>query len=165
MDENRREVVDRRGFLRLAGMTGAAVAAASGVKLGTGLVGAGTAHTAPGGAVRFKAIGDLPKPPLPAYATQVVEGTVDVGRQSGLISSTIFAGGGGGGVAIPGLGRSVRVTNVNEVGHTLHVTGVIDDHSVLAAGESPFVQLSVDRARGVAVANVHGHAVELTLVP
>jgi len=165
--ENDTTAVDRRVFLRWAGLGG--VLAAGGWKVAAAATqaaaGHGSAMAGSSGIVRFQATGELPKAPLPAYATQVVAGNVDVARKSGVVSSMILAGAGGGGVALPGLSRSVRVTGVDESGQELRITGVVDDRSQLQAGESATVQLRVNRANGVVFANVHGHEVELKLVP
>jgi hypothetical protein len=163
--------VNRRGFLKLAGMGGAAVAAVGGMRLAGSSAVAGRAARAKvapteSATLQFRAMGALPKAPLPSYATQVVEGNVDIARQSGVLASTFFAGAGGvSAMALPGLSRSIRVTGVDSSGSMVRITGVVDDRSQLQPGESPIVHVNVDRKTGVAVANVHGRDVELALVP
>src|SRR5205823_13660739 len=58
------------------------------------------------GGFSFRAAGGLPEAPLPSYATQVVEGQVDVARGTGLVTSRVLAGHPGETslVGLPGLG-------------------------------------------------------------
>ncbi len=169
LDNHRPTRINRRGFLKLAGLGGAAAATAGGLRLSGGSTNGGGGAAGVAGSdkvVRFRAVGALPKPPLPSYASQIVEGTVDVAGQSGVITSQFFAGPDApGAYALPGFGRSIRVTSVVESGPTLHVKGVIEDRAQLQPGESQQVTVRLERARGVALVNVHGRDVELALVP
>ncbi len=119
-----------------------------------------------GGRFTFKATAGLPAKPLPAYATQVVEGTVDLNRGTGVVTSQIFAGHSEGisDIAFPGLSRVVRITGAHQEGATTRLTGVIDDRSSLSRGESEQVEILVDRARGVVRVPLAGSQVTLNLL-
>jgi hypothetical protein len=148
------EQMDRKGFVKLAG-AGSAAAAAAGVPFARGLVD----HER--GVLRFRASGGLPTSPLPSYATHVVEGTVDLTTQSGTVTSRVLAGhpGATSGIGLPGLSRIIRITEVK--GNRLR--GEIEDRSQLRRGESPHVEIVVDRRRGVVQAPFLGRQVDLAL--
>ena len=149
------EQMDRRSFVKLAGAGSAAAAAAAGVPL----VGVLIDHER--GVLRFRASGGLPTSPLPSYATHVVEGTVDLTKQSGTVTSRVLAGhpGATSGIGLPGLSRIIRITEVK--GNRLR--GEIEDRSQLRRGESPHVEIVVDRRRGVVQAPFLGRQVDLAL--
>jgi hypothetical protein len=107
----------------------------------------------------------LPQPPLPSYATYVLEGTLDVARGVGLLTSRVVAGhpGDPSEIGLPGLTRIIKVTRVDASGPLLTVQGVIEDRSQLMPGESPQVELSVDRARGTVLAPFGNRVVTLNL--
>jgi hypothetical protein len=153
--------LNRRKFLTLAGVGSAAAASAvlPGADLLTG-TGAGK-----NGVYTFRAVVGLPKKPLPAYASYVIEGHVDLATRSGVLTKAIFAGTpqAMSTVALPGLSRIVRITDVQELGGTLRITGVVDDRSQLQRGESPTTQILVDRSRGVVQAGFFGNQVLLNL--
>jgi len=138
-------------------------AAASAVIPGAGLL-AGTG-TGKNGVYTFRAVVGLPKKPLPAYASYVIEGHVDLATRSGVLTKAVFAGTpqARSAVALPGLSRIVRITDVQELGSTLRITGVIDDRSQLQRGESPTTQIVIDRSRGVVQAAFLGNQVALSL--
>jgi hypothetical protein len=107
----------------------------------------------------------LPQPPLPSYATYVLQGTLDLVRGAGLLTSRIVAGhpDDPSEIGLPGLTRIIKVTQVDVNGAVLSVKGVIEDRSQLMPGESPQVGLTIDRARGTVVAPFGGRAVTLNL--
>ena len=151
--------MNRRTFLKLAGLGSAAAAA-------TTLPVAAMQSLKGGGRLTFKATAGLPARPLPAYATQVVEGTVDLNRGTGVVTSQIFAGHTEGisDIAFPGLSRVVRITGAHQDGATTRLTGVVDDRSSLSRGESEQVEILVDRAQGVVRVPLGGSQVTLTLL-
>jgi hypothetical protein len=55
------------------------------------------------------------------------------------------------------------VVAVEEQGSILNLRGVVEDRSQLQPGESPQIELVVDRERGVVQAPVVGRPVALTL--
>ena len=80
-------------------------------------------------AFRFRATLGLPEPPLPSYATYVVEGALDLASQSGVITSRVLAGhpGARSDIGLPGLARIVTVTGVDERDAQLTIRGLIED--------------------------------------
>jgi hypothetical protein len=107
----------------------------------------------------------LPQAPLPSYATYVLEGTLDLARGAGLLTSRVVAGhpDDPSEIGLPGLTRIIKVTRVDVNGPLLTVNGVIEDRSRLMAGESPQVELSIDRARGTVLAPFGERRVTLNL--
>ncbi|TMF91452.1 MAG: twin-arginine translocation signal domain-containing protein [Chloroflexi bacterium] len=150
--------MDRRGFLKLAG-TGSAVAAAAAMPI------IGSSMSADAGAFRFSAALGLPEGPLPSYATQILEGSVDLERGTGVITSRLLAGHpeATSDIGLPGLARVIRVTAATTEGARIHIQGLIEDRSQLRPGESPKVEIIVDRARGLVEAPVLGRRVNLKL--
>ena len=147
--------MDRRTFLKLAGASSAAAAV-------TALP---VAAIMSAGRLSFRATGGLPARPLPAYATQVVEGTIDLDRRRGAVTSQVFAGHADGvsDIALPGLSRVFRITDVTRLGGQIRLTGVIDDRSALIQGENPTVEILIDRAAGLVRAPFAGNQVTLSL--
>ena len=162
--------VNRRGFLKLAGMGGAAVAAVGGMRLAgsSALAGrAARAKVAPteSATLQFRAMGALPKAPLPSYATHVVEGTVDLTTGTGIVTTRVLAGhpGGTSGVGLPGLARIIRIDRVVAERDEYRLAGVIEDRSQLRRGEAAEVEIVVDRKNGVVRAPFAGGQVSLPL--
>ncbi len=150
--------VDRRNFLKLAG-AGTAVAAAA-LLPGTGLLSWVT-----GDVLKFRAVTGLPKKPLPAYASLVIEGNVDLDARTGLITQSLIAGAPGAtsNIAFPGTARSIQVTNVRRSRDTVEITGVADSAEILAKGESREVTILINRSLGTATATFFGHEVVLAV--
>jgi hypothetical protein len=148
--------LDRKTFL--AGVGSVAAAGAVGVPL-TQRLGSASKGLA------FRATAGLPKAPLPSYATHVVEGTVDLVRSSGLITSRVLAGhpGAMSAIGLPGFARLIRVTDAEARGQQVRLRGVIEDRSQLGRGESASVEVLVDRERGIVWAPFLGRQSELQL--
>ncbi len=148
--------MDRRGFLKVVGVGSMAAAAAT--VPAAGLLAADRIFA-------FRAVAGLPKAPWPAYASYVVEGHVDFKTRSGVVTQRLFAGfpEAKSTIAWPGLSRTVRVTNVQRLDGSVQISGVIDDHSQLRLGESPAVEITIDRSRGVAHTQFIGSEVLLRL--
>lgn len=156
--------LNRRTYLQLAGIGGAALPLAAAWKLG----GPARAHLAPlgtAGVFAFRAITGLPAKPLPAYASFVVSGQVDLATRTGTFTQTVMAGGptGMSDITLPGLSRTVHVTDVQELGDTMRLVGVIDDASQFQPGESLDVEVTIDRASGVLTTSFYGSETHLTL--
>jgi len=172
--------IDRRKFLKFVGMgSGIAIAgtvASNGILSLLGKTGGGGA-TAPNGALsargnagsgdamQFRAIVGLPALPLPAYASYVLEGSVNPVTRSGVVSRTVFAGAPGAmsDIALPGLSQTIRVTDVRPARDGLRIQGFIGDRSQVGPGESQTVEILVDRARGIVRAPFSGSKVTLSL--
>ena len=151
--------MDRRGFLKLAG-TGSALAAAAAV-----LPVVGSFAGQPSPVLRFSSAVGLPQHPLPAYATQLVEGVIDLEKGTGLVTSRVLAGHpeANSDIGLPGLARMIRISGVTREGSRVRMHGLIEDRSQLRPGESPQVEIVVDQPRGIVRAPFLGREVVLQL--
>ena len=113
----------------------------------------------------FRATIGLPEPPLPSYATYVVEGSVNLATGLGLVTSRVLAGhpGAPSEIGLPGLGRIVRVVAVEKQSSEIQLRGIIEDRSQLQPGENPQVELVIDRKQGTIQAPFGGRTIALTL--
>ena len=150
--------IDRRNFLKLAAAGSAAAAAAA-------LPGAAALSAHGARRLSVRATAGLPAKPLPAFATQVLEGTVDLTRGNGVLTTQVFAGHAEGvsDIALPGMSRVIRITGAVRQGQMTRLTGVIDDRSGLTRGESAQVEILVNHAAGFVSAPFAGHQVTLDL--
>lgn len=151
--------IDRRDFLKMAGAGSVAVAAGAAVPV------AGYFGWTKRGTLRFRAVTGMPKAPLPAYASYVIEGQVDLRARTGLLAKSIHAGAPDAmsGVVFPGTARSMRVTDVKESGTIVMISGEIIERSGLLKGERPNFNIEIDRSIGVAHADFLGHKVVMRL--
>jgi hypothetical protein len=108
----------------------------------------------------------LPEPPLPSYATYMIEGTLNLAKGSGVMTSRVLAGhpDSESEIGLPGLGRVIRVQNVDVRGNLLTVRGVVEDRSQLQLGESADMEFVIDRQQGIMQAPFGGRMVTLELV-
>src|SRR5574340_1692551 len=131
--------INRRRFLQIAG-AGSFSAATASAAVGVPALTAATRLTAASkqGKYTFRAVTGLPSKPLPSYASYVLEGQLDLTTRSGVMMKTVFAGHpeSMSTVALPGLSRIMRVTDVQDLGGTFRVKGRVDDRSQLQPGES-----------------------------
>jgi hypothetical protein len=150
--------IDRRRFLTLAGMGSVAAVAGAGPNATRLLASSGSAFT-------FRAVAGLPAKPLPAYASYVLEGHVDLAKHTGFLTTSLIAGDPGSmsTVALPGLSRVVRVTDVQGRGSIVRIRGVVDDRSQLMQGERSNVEVRINRSRGTVVTHFLGEAIKLQL--
>ncbi len=157
------EDLSRRKFLKLVGVGGGAIAVATMVPSSGLLNSSSSSSSSSAGNFSFRAVGGLPSGPIPAYASYVLDGHVNVAAKSGMITRTVFAGPPEtmSAVAWPGLSRTYRITDVRDMGGYLQIKGEIVDRSQLRAGESPIVDVRVDRGRGVSHAPFFGSTVPL----
>ena len=155
--------IDRRRLLKLAG-AGSAVAATAALPM-VGQSQAPTQTSPQATPFGFRATLGLPQFPLPSYATYVVEGTLDLLSGTGLITSRVLAGhpGDPSEIGLPGTARIIKVTQAESKGTQVDVRGVIEDRAQLQPGESPQVQMTIDRAQGVLLAPFGGRVVSLAL--
>jgi hypothetical protein len=156
-EANSMKRLDRRTFLKLAG--GGSVVAAAAAVGGSAVLLPKTSRY-----LTFRASTGLPAKPMPAMATKIIEGTVDLTAGTGIVSSRVLAGYPvPSQIALPGLTRLIRVTAANQEGALVRLTGIVDDRSQLQPGESPAFQITVDRVRGLVTAPLAGQTVTLTM--
>ncbi len=150
--------MDRRRLFKLAGV-GSVVAAGAALPVVSRIA------SSESNVFAFRATLGLPESPLPNYATYVVEGTVNLATGTGLVTSRVLAGhpGAPSEIGLPGLTRIIRVLAVEKQGSIVSLRGVVEDRSQLQPGESPQIELVVDRLRGVVQAPFVGRPVALTL--
>jgi len=153
--------IDRRKFLGIVGAGSAAAAAAA-----AGAAPAVSLLTRGPGKLSFRAETGLPGHPWPAYATAVVEGSVDLESGTGLVGTRIVAGqpGNQGDIGLPGTARLVRITKATTSGSQVHMQGVVEDRSTLARGESARRSFVLDRATKQLRTELSGTQVSLPLV-
>ncbi len=151
--------LDRRDFLKIAGAGSAVVAA------GVAMPVAGFFGWTGKDVLRFRAVSGMPKAPLPTYASYVIEGQVDLRAGTGQLAKSIHAGAPNAmsGVVFPGTARSIRVTNVEQSGSSVLITGLIREPSTLLKGESPTFKIEIDRSTGLANADFLGSKVVMRL--
>ncbi len=151
--------INRRSMFKLAGAGSAMIA-------GAALPVVGRLAAEQSDLFGFKATLGLPEPPLPSYATYTVEGSLDLASGTGLVTSRMLAGhpGAPSEIGLPGLTRVIKVVGVDrQEGDKLAVHGVVEDRSQLQPGESPQVELLIDRRRGVVQAPFGDRSVTLTI--
>jgi hypothetical protein len=150
--------IDRRTFLKAAGIGTVAVPAT------TAAAPHATGRT-PASVVSFRASTGLPAKPLPAWATQVIEGSIDTATGRGLLTSRLVAGhpGDPSEIALPGLSRVLRVTAAHRAGTQLQIDAVVDDRSQLQPGEDARVRIVLDQVNEVVHAPFLGQPITLRL--
>ncbi len=155
--------INRRKFLKMLG-AGTGVMAA-GVFLPGGVLTSGRVLQTSKNKLKFRAVGGLPQGAFPSYASYVVEGTIDLRTHSGVATKNVFAGPpeAMSTIALPGLSRTIRITEVEDSGSVLRVKGVVDDRSQLRQGESPLVDITIDSGRDMASSSFLNSEVSLKL--
>src|SRR5258708_871311 len=125
--------LNRRTFLTMAGA--GSVAAVGLVIPASGLSDGLTRNN---DTLTFRAVGEVPSQPMPAYASYAIEGHVNLTARSGVVTKTLFAGGRGNmsTIALPGLSRIIRITDVQKQAGSYQLSGVVDDRSLLKLGEA-----------------------------
>jgi hypothetical protein len=141
--------LNRRDFLKIAG-AGSAVLAA----IGTGVVATGKVfrpdHAVADAPLTFRATAGLPQKPYPAYASLVVDGSVDPSAGTGTIRRAVYAGAPDAmsTIVFPGTERSYDVKGVTGTGDQLLVWAKVADRSTLEAGEPSTIRVRVDQRTG-----------------
>ncbi len=153
--------IERRKFLKVAGVGVAGVAASAAAGPLASLVISMTKD----GILHLRAVTGLPKAPLPAYASYVLDGRVDLIAKSGVVHSRLFAGAPGAmsTIVFPGTERLVRVTDVQQSNGSITISGVVERPSQLGNGEDPNVAIVVNRSQGLAWARFFGTDVSMRL--
>jgi len=113
----------------------------------------------------FRAIAGLPTAPLPSYASYVIEGGVNLANKTGIVTKTVFAGAPDAvsNLALPGLTRTMRVTDVSSVAGVVRITAELADPSVMLKGEEHTTTITIDTASNTAQAEFLGREIELQL--
>src|SRR5713226_1350152 len=142
--------ISRRKFLKMLS-AGTGIMAA-GVLIPGGVLTSGRVIQASKNKLKFRAVGGLPQGVFPSYASYVIEGTIDLRTHSGVATKNVFAGPpeAMSSIALPGLSRTIRITQVEDSGSVLRLRGVVDDRSQLRAGENPNIDITVDSGRETA---------------
>lgn len=154
--------IERRKFLKVAGAGVASTAAVTALGPLAELV----FSIGNDGLLRFRAITGLPREPLPAYASYVYDGQVDLHAKTGTLTRALYAGAPDAmsSISFPGVTRTVRVTGLQQADGLIRITGMVDDPSQLMKGESPAVGLVMDRGQKRAWAQFFGTEVSMRLV-
>ena len=156
--------LNRRRFLQITG-AGSIIAATAGAA--APLLSSAPRLT-PGsrqGTFTFRAVVGLPSVEMPAYASYVLEGHVDLSTRTGMLASTIYAGEpqAMSRIAIPGQSRIYRITDVENLGGSFRIAGTVDDRSQLQRGENRTLELLLDPAQRVARTKFFGSELLLQL--
>src|SRR6266702_6460776 len=154
--------LNRRKFIAIAGV-GSAAAATTGALT---LAGLPLGHTnTRGETLAFRAVAGLPSRLLPAYASYVIEGHVNLASRSGVVTQTLYAGApeGMSKIAFPGQSRIVRITDAQDLGGTFRILGTIDDRSQLQRGESSTFDILLNPSQRIAKTNFFGSELVLQL--
>ncbi len=158
--------INRRRFLQLAGAGSLAAATAGAATVMPVLPKAPRLTAASNGdSFSFRAVAGMPTRPLPSYASYVIEGHVDVTTKTGIVTKSVFAGHpeAMSTVALPGMSRIIRIVDVENMGDSFYIKGMIDDRSVLLRGESRNFEMRIDPSSGVVLTDFFGSEVQLLL--
>lgn len=144
--------MNRRRFLQIAGASSVAVAAGSAAAVPALTSASRLTASSKQGTFTFRAVAGLPSNAMPTYASYVIEGHVNLTTRTGTMTKTLFAGvpNAMSTIALPGLSRIIRINNVQDLGGTFRLQGVVDDRSLLQQGESPNFELLIDPAQKLA---------------
>jgi hypothetical protein len=155
--------LNRRRFLQITG-AGSIVAATAGA---APLLASAPrlSPTSRQGTFTFRAVVGLPTGEMPTYASYILEGHVDLSTRKGVMASTVYAGEpqAMSRIAIPGQSRIYRITDVENLGGSFRIAGIVDDRSQLQRGESRAIELLLDPAERVARAKLFGSELLLQL--
>ena len=157
--------MNRRRFLQIAGAGSVAVAAGTAVAVPALTSAPRLAASSKQGTFTFRAVAGLPSKSLPAYASYVIEGHVNLSTRTGAMTKTLFAGAPNGmsTIALPGLSRIIRINDVQDLGGAFRLRGVVDDRSLLQRGESPNFELLIDPAQKLAKTSYFGSDIVMQL--
>ena len=150
--------LNRRKFLALAGASSAAVTTGGAITL------AELGQTK-GKTLTFRAVTGMPSHSLPAYASYVIEGHVNLASRSGVVTQTLYAGGPEvmTKIAFPGQSRIIRVTDTQDLGGVFRITGVVHAPSQLRYGESSTFDMLIDPSQRIARTKLAGSELVMDL--
>ncbi|GAC1434520.1 MAG: hypothetical protein PVS3B3_09400 [Ktedonobacteraceae bacterium] len=159
------KALNRRRFLQLASASSVAVAAGTAATVPALTSASQLTDSSKQGTFTFRAIAGLPSKAMPAYASYVIEGHVNLTTGTGVMTRTLFAGAPGATstVAFPGLSRIIRIHDIQNLGGAFHLKGVVDDRSLLQRGESPNFEVLIDPAQKRAKTNYLGTEIIMQL--
>jgi len=151
--------VERREFLKMAGGGALAIAA-------TTLPLAGILEWPGSNRLQFRAAVGMPSNPLPAYASYVVEGNLDLILGKGTVRKSLYFGAPNAmsNILFPGAERLIQVTDIQRSGETIKIAGVVDDSATLGAQESRNASIVIDLTRKTAQADFLGRTMQLRLL-
>jgi hypothetical protein len=157
--------MNRRRFLQIAGASSVAVAAGTAATVPVLTSASRLTANSKQGTYTFRAVAGLPSKPMPAYASYVIEGHVNLTAKTGAMTKTLFAGAPNAmsTIALPGLSRIIRINDVQDLGGTFRLKGMVDDRSLLQRGESPYFELLIDPVRKVAKTSYLGTEIIMQL--
>src|SRR5947209_13402897 len=117
--------LNRRTFLTMAGASSAVAITGVAVASNELLTGSGKGKS---GTLAFRAVTGMPSHSMPAYASFVIEGHVDLGTRSGVITKTLYAGNteARSRIECPGRSRTAPLTRAASI------TSYVSHHRVLA---------------------------------
>ncbi len=140
---------NRRDFAKVLGASSIAIAA--GAMMPSVLSGHIAGGQVAGNIMAFRAIGGLPTAPKPTIVTYVLEGSLNLNEQSGVVTRTVYMGPPEkmSRQVLPGMSQIYRVTEARESADGMVIAGVADDRSQVRRGESPAVHIHIDRYRGI----------------
>jgi hypothetical protein len=150
--------VERREFLKMAGGGALAIAA-------TALPLAGILEWSGANRLEFRAAVGMPSNPLPAYASYVVEGNLDLVQGKGTVRKSVYFGAPNAmsNILFPGAERLIQVTDIQRSGGTIKIAGVVDDSATLGQQESRNASMVIDLTRKTAQADFLGRTMLLRL--
>jgi hypothetical protein len=150
--------VERREFLKMAGGGALAIAA-------TALPLAGILEWSGANRLKFRAAVGMPSNPLPAYASYVVEGNLDLVQGKGTVRKSVYFGAPNAmsNILFPGAERLIQVTDIQRSGGTIKIAGVVDDSATLGQQESRNASMVIDLTRKTAQADFLGRTMLLRL--
>ncbi len=153
------KTLDRRDFLKIAGAGTVALAAGASVPV------AGFFGWTGKDVLRFRAVAGMPRAPLPAYASYVIEGKIDIPARTGTLAKSLHAGAPDAvsGVVFPGTARAIQITDVQRAGVEIRISGLISQPATLLKGETPEFSMVVNRSAGIAQADFLGTQVLMRL--
>jgi hypothetical protein len=157
--------LNRRRFLQLAGSGSVTVAAGTAAAIPALTWVPRLATSSKQGAFTFRAVAGLPSKMMPAYASSVLEGYVNLTTRSGVMTNSVFAGAPDARslIALPGLSRIIRINDIQDLGGIFRVKGVVDDRSLLQRGENPNFEVLIDPAQKLAKMSYFGTDIVMQL--
>lgn len=148
--------LSRRRFLLFAGV---GVAIVGGAALAWREVG----KLVQGNSATFRAVAGLPREPLPAYASYVIEGRVALDAPGSKLTLSVVAGAPAARRPIPLLTRTASVTSMQQVDGAYHITAAYDASTQLQPGEASTFTITLDPSHQLAQASFFSSPIQMDL--